>query len=69
MRVARDRYGARVPRSPADPRLWSLLSLLALVVAVVGFVLDWGVAWGAFAASGVCFAVEQVLKRRGPAAG
>lgn len=58
-----------VPASPADPRLWSLLSLIALVVAIVGFVAGGGFAWLAFAASGVFFAVEQVLKRRGPAAG
>lgn len=57
-----------VPASPSDPRLWSLLSLLALVVAIAGFVAGADFAWLAFAASGVFFAVEQVLKRRGPAA-
>jgi O-antigen ligase len=58
-----------VPASPADPRLWSLLSLVALVVAIVGFVTGADFAWLALAASGVFFLVEQVLKRRGPAAG
>ncbi len=56
-----------MPASPADPRLWSLLSLVALVAAIVGFVVGAGFAWPAFAASGVFFAVEQVLKRRAPA--
>ncbi len=57
-----------MPTSLLDPRLWSVLSTVALLVAVAGFVLGWDVAWLALAASGVLFAVEQVLKRRSPAA-
>jgi O-antigen ligase len=58
-----------VPASLLDPRLWSVLSTVALVVAVAGFVLGGDFAWLALAVSGVLFAVEQILKRRSPAAG
>jgi hypothetical protein len=57
-----------VPSSAADPHLWSLLSLVALVVAIAGFIAGAGFAWAALAASGVFFVVEQVLKRRAPGA-
>jgi O-antigen ligase len=56
----------RVPTSPADPRLWSILSTIALAVAIVGFITGGGFAWLAFAASGVFFLIERVLKRRAP---
>ena len=58
-----------MPTSLLDPRLWSILSTVALLVAVAGFVLGGDFAWLALAVSGVLFLVEQVLKRRSPAAG
>ena len=53
-----------MPTSAADPRLWRLLSSLALVAAVLGLVLKEGFGWLAFLLSGVFFAVELVLVRR-----
>lgn len=53
-----------MPTSPADPKLWRLLSTVALVVAVAGLVLSASFGWVAFAFSGVFFAVELVLARR-----
>lgn len=53
-----------MPTSPADPKLWRLLSTLALAVAVLGLVLSASFGWPAFALSGVFFAVEMVLARR-----
>lgn len=53
-----------MPTSPADPKLWRLLSSLALVVAIVGLVLSASFGWVAFALSGVFFVVELVLVRR-----
>lgn len=53
-----------MPTSPADPKLWRLLSTVALVVAVAGLVLSASFGWVAFALSGVFFAVELVLARR-----
>ena len=53
-----------MPTSPADPKLWRLLSSLALVVAIVGLLLSASFGWVAFALSGVFFAVELVLVRR-----
>ena len=53
-----------MPTSATDPRLWRLLSTLALVVAVVGFIAGAGFAWVAFLLSGLLFAVELVLLRR-----
>jgi O-antigen ligase len=55
-----------MPTSTADPRLWSLLSTIALAVAIVGFVTGADFAWLAFAVSGVFFLVERALKRRAP---
>ena len=48
----------------ADPRLWRLLSTVALGVAVLGLVLSASFGWIAFLLSGVFFAVELVLVRR-----
>lgn len=53
-----------MPTSPTDPRLWRLLSTLALLVAVLGLVLSASFGWAALALSGVFFAVELVLARR-----
>jgi len=53
-----------VPTSPADPKLWRLLSTLALLAAVAGFVLSASFGWLALALSGLLFAVELVLQRR-----
>lgn len=53
-----------MPTSPADPKLWRLLSTVALVVAVLGLVLSAAFGWIAFLLSGVFFAVELVLARR-----
>lgn len=60
-------YRPVVPTSPADPKTWQMLSTLAVVVAIVGFVLGAGFAWLALALSGVFFAVELLLKRRSAA--
>jgi len=54
-----------MPSSPSDPRLWRLLSTVALVVAVVGLVLSAAFGWIAFLLSGLFFVVELVLVRRG----
>lgn len=53
-----------MPTSSADPKLWRLLSTVALLVAILGLVLSAG--WGliAFALSGIFFAVELLLLRR-----
>ena len=53
-----------MPTSPADPKLWRLLSTVALVVAVLGLVLSAPFGWIAFLLSGIFFAVELVLTRR-----
>ena len=53
-----------MPSSLADPRLWRLLSTVALGVAVLGLVLSASFGWIAFLLSGVFFAVELVLVRR-----
>jgi len=53
-----------MPTSPTDPKLWRLLSTVALVVAVLGLVLSAAFGWIAFLLSGVFFAVELVLARR-----
>lgn len=51
--------------SAADPRLWRALSTVALGAAVVGLILSASFGWIAFLLSGVCFAVELMLVRRG----
>ena len=53
-----------MPTSVADPKLWRLLSTVALVVAVLGLILSASFAWAALLLSGVLFAVELVLVRR-----
>lgn len=53
---------------PADPKLWRLLSTVALAVAVLGLVLSASFGWIAFLLSGIFFAVEVVLARRNPPA-
>lgn len=53
-----------MPTSPTDPKLWRLLSTVALVVAVLGLVLSASFGWIAFLLSGIFFAVELVLVRR-----
>ena len=58
-----------MPSSPADPKLWRLLSTVALVVAVLGLVLSASFGWIAFLLSGIFFAVEVVLRRRERQAG
>lgn len=58
-----------MPSSPADPKLWRLLSTVALVVAVLGLVLSASFGWIAFLLSGIFFAVEVVLTRRERQAG
>jgi hypothetical protein len=58
-----------MPTSPADPKAWRLLSTLALLVAILGLVLSASFGWIAFLLSGVFFAVELVLARRGRGAG
>ena len=58
-----------MPTSAADPKLWRLLSTLALVVAVLGLVLSASFGWLAFLLSGLFFAVELVLARRQGRAG
>ncbi len=54
-----------MPTSPSDPKLWRLLSTAMLALAVLGLVLSASFGWLAFALSGVFFAVELVLARRG----
>ncbi len=51
--------------SLGDPKLWRLLSTVALVVAVLGLILSASFGWIAFLLSGIFFAVELVLVRRG----
>ena len=46
-----------MPSSPADHRLWRLLSTVALGVAVVGLVLAAAFGWIALLLSGLFFAV------------
>jgi hypothetical protein len=58
-----------MPTSAADPKLWRLLSTVALVVAVVGLVLSASFGWIAFLLSGIFFAVELLLVRRERAGG
>ncbi len=53
-----------MPTSSADPKLWRLLSTVALLVAILGLVLSAGWGWIAFALSGIFFAVELLLLRR-----
>lgn len=53
-----------MPASPADPKLWRLLSTVALAVAILGLVLSASFGWIAFLLSGIFFAVELVLARR-----
>ena len=53
-----------MPTSPADPKLWRLLSTVALLVAILGLVLSAGWGWIVFALSGIFFAVELLLLRR-----
>ena len=55
-----------MPTSPTDPKLWRLLSTMALGVAILGLVLSASFGWIAFLLSGVFFAVELVLARRTP---
>ena len=55
-----------MPTSPTDPKLWRLLSTIALGVAILGLVLSASFGWIAFLLSGVFFAVELVLARRTP---
>ena len=53
-----------MPTSPTDPKLWRLLSTVALGVAILGLVLSESFGWIAFLLSGIFFAVELVLARR-----
>ncbi len=53
-----------MPSSPADPKLWRLLSTVALAVAVLGLILSASFGWVAFLLSGIFFAVEFALTRR-----
>lgn len=53
-----------MPTSAADPKLWRLLSTVALAAAVLGLILSSSFGWIAFALSGVFFVVELVLARR-----
>jgi len=62
-------YAAGMPTSPTDPKLWRLLSTLALLVAVLGLVLSASFGWIAFLLSGIFFAVELVLARRAQGGG
>lgn len=48
-----------------DPKLWNLLSIVALVVAIFGLILSASFGWIAFLLSGIFFAVELLLKARG----
>lgn len=57
-------YPRDTPTSATDPKLWRLLSTVALVVAVIGLILSASFGWIAFLLSGVFFAVELVLARR-----
>lgn len=54
-----------MPNSVADPKLWRLLSTVALAVAVLGLILSAAFGWVAFLLSGIFFVVELVLARRG----
>ena len=53
-----------MPTSPTDPKLWRLLSTVALLVAVLGLILSSSFGWVAFLLSGIFFVVELVLVRR-----
>lgn len=48
----------------SDPTAWQIASTAALLVAIVALVFEPSWAWPAIVVSGVCFAVEQVLRRR-----
>ena len=53
-----------MPTSPVDPKLWRLLSTVALLVAVLGLILSESFGWIAFLLSGILFVVELLLVRR-----